>query len=61
LQLAARRRDDLLDRGKVFEFISDGQKLVRGRIADQPTNEDFAFAFAEAVLPLYSPSSFVFQ
>jgi hypothetical protein len=35
----------------VFEFISDGQKLVRGRIADQPVDEDLAFAFADAVLP----------
>jgi hypothetical protein len=61
VQLAAWRRDDLLDRGEVFEFVGDGEKLVRGRISDQPADEDFAFAFADAVLPLYSPSSFVFQ
>ena len=45
----------------MLEFIGNGKKLVRGRIADQPADEDFAFAFADAVLPLYSPSSFVFQ
>jgi hypothetical protein len=61
VQLAAPRRDDLLDRGEVFEFVGDGQILVRGRIADQTADEDLAFAFANAVLPLYSPSSIVFQ
>lgn len=45
----------------MLEFIGNGKKLVRGRIADQPTNEDLAFALADAILPLYSPSSFVFQ
>jgi hypothetical protein len=35
----------------VFEFISDGQKLVRARIADQLADEDLAFALADAVLP----------
>jgi len=61
VQLASWCRDDLLDRGEVFEFVGDGQKLMRGRIANQPADEDFALAFADAVLPLYSPSSFVFQ
>jgi hypothetical protein len=61
VQLPARRRDDLLYRGEMFEFVGDGQKLVRGRIADQPADEDFAFAFADTVFPLYSPSNFVFQ
>jgi hypothetical protein len=35
----------------VFKFIGNGQKLMRGRIADQPADEDFAFALADAVLP----------
>jgi hypothetical protein len=61
VQLAARRRDDLLDRSEMLEFVGDGQKLVRCRIADQPADEDFALAFADAVLPLYSPSNSVFQ
>ena len=51
VQLAPRDCDDLLDRSEMFEFVGDSQKLVRGRIAYQPADEDLAFAFADAVLP----------
>ena len=51
VQLAARRRNDLLDRDEVFEFVSDGQEFVRCGITEDAGNENFAFTFANGILP----------
>ena len=51
VQLAARRSEDFLDGGKLFEFVSDGQEFVRRGIAENAAEQNGAFALARDALP----------